>query len=103
VLEQLDRDDAVDGAAAVVRRGDADVGEPAAGGLGLDAVALRAWLERLDANSAQALAVLERHGGRREARRQLAAWRLFMIAAAEIWGWRDGNEWLVSQYRLAPR
>ncbi len=64
---------------------------------------LRAWLERLDANSAAALAVLEDVAGRREARRQLAAWRLFMISAAEIWGWRDGNEWLVSQYLLAPR
>jgi cyclopropane-fatty-acyl-phospholipid synthase len=64
---------------------------------------LRAWLERLDANSADALAVLERQSGRREARRQLAAWRLFMIAAAEIWGFDAGNEWLVSQYLLAPR
>jgi cyclopropane-fatty-acyl-phospholipid synthase len=64
---------------------------------------LRAWLERLDAHSAQALAVLERHFGRREARRQLAAWRLFMISTAEIWGWQDGSEWLVSHYLLAPR
>jgi cyclopropane fatty-acyl-phospholipid synthase-like methyltransferase len=64
---------------------------------------LRAWLERLDANSEQALAVLERAMNRREARRQLAAWRLFMISTAELWGWRDGNEWLVSHYLLAPR
>jgi cyclopropane-fatty-acyl-phospholipid synthase len=58
---------------------------------------------RLDAHSAQALAVLERHAGRREARRRLVAWRLFMISTAEIWGWRDGSEWLVSHYLLAPR
>ena len=64
---------------------------------------LRAWLERLDTNSAAALAVLERESGRREARRQLAAWRLFMISAAEIWGSHDGDEWLVSHYLLAPR
>jgi cyclopropane-fatty-acyl-phospholipid synthase len=64
---------------------------------------LRAWLERLDANSEQALALLERTASRREARRQLAAWRLFMISGAEIWGWRDGHEWLVSQYLLATR
>jgi cyclopropane-fatty-acyl-phospholipid synthase len=64
---------------------------------------LRAWLERLDANSAQALAVLEQHSGRAEARRQLAAWRLFMISAAEIWDFQHGNEWLTSHYLLAPR
>jgi cyclopropane-fatty-acyl-phospholipid synthase len=63
---------------------------------------LRAWLERLDANSAQALEALERHAGRREARRQLAAWRLFMLSAAEIWGSDDGDQWLVSHYLLAP-
>jgi len=28
---------------------------------------------------------------------------LFMVSAAEIWGYHDGTEWLVSQYLLAPR
>jgi cyclopropane-fatty-acyl-phospholipid synthase len=57
---------------------------------------LRAWLERLDAHSEQALEVLAD-------RRQLAAWRLFLISAAEMWGSRDGNEWLVSHYLLTLR
>ena len=47
--------------------------------------------------------VLERDTSGREARRQLAAWRLFMISAAEIWDWHGGDEWLVSHYLLAPR
>lgn len=64
---------------------------------------LRAWRERLDANSERALAILEDTGGRSEARRTLAAWRLFLISTAEIWDWRDGDEWLVSHYLLAPR
>jgi cyclopropane-fatty-acyl-phospholipid synthase len=64
---------------------------------------LRAWLARLDANAAEALAVLERHSGPREARRQLAAWRLYMISTAEIWDHAQGDEWLISQYLLAPR
>jgi cyclopropane-fatty-acyl-phospholipid synthase len=64
---------------------------------------LRAWLGRLDANSAQALAVLEQRSSGREARQQLAAWRLYMISTAELWDASGGNEWLVSHYLLAPR
>jgi cyclopropane-fatty-acyl-phospholipid synthase len=64
---------------------------------------LRAWLERLDAAAPRVLELLEHRSGRREARRQLAAWRLFMISTAEIWGWHGGDEWLVSHYLLAPR
>jgi cyclopropane-fatty-acyl-phospholipid synthase len=65
---------------------------------------LAAWLERLDANAGEALAILRTAtGSGREARRLLATWRLFLISTREIWGWRDGDEWLVSHYRLAPR
>ncbi|MDA0163084.1 cyclopropane-fatty-acyl-phospholipid synthase family protein [Solirubrobacter ginsenosidimutans] len=64
---------------------------------------LRAWLDRLDANSAEALALLEAQFGRREARRQLAAWRLFMLSASEIWDFNGGNDWLVSHYLLTAR
>jgi cyclopropane-fatty-acyl-phospholipid synthase len=64
---------------------------------------LRAWLDRLDANSAEALTLLEAQFGRREARRQLAAWRLFMLSTSEIWDFHGGNDWLVSHYLLTPR
>jgi cyclopropane-fatty-acyl-phospholipid synthase len=63
---------------------------------------LRAWLERLDANSPHALAILEKHSSRGEARRQLAAWRLFMLSTAETWHFHGGDEWLVSHYLLRP-
>jgi cyclopropane-fatty-acyl-phospholipid synthase len=65
---------------------------------------LDAWLENLDANAEEALAILRRSGrSQREARRLLGTWRLFFLSTSEIWDWRDGNEWLVSQYLLAPR
>ena len=60
-----------------------------------------AWLERLDATPSEALAILDA--------RQLGAarragcsprWRLFLLSTAEIWGWRGGDEWLVSHYLL---
>lgn len=54
-----------------------------------------AWLERLDANRAE----VEQVVGRREA----ARWRVFFLACAELWGYRNGAEWLVSHYRFVKR
>jgi cyclopropane-fatty-acyl-phospholipid synthase len=64
---------------------------------------LRAWLTRLDERAAEALAMLARERSEREARRLVATWRLFLISTAEIWGWRGGDEWIVSHYLLEPR
>ena len=64
---------------------------------------LSAWLERLDANADRAMAILRVERSEAEARRLLAAWRLFLISTTEIWGWRDGNEWMVSHYLLERR
>jgi cyclopropane-fatty-acyl-phospholipid synthase len=65
---------------------------------------LRAWLERLDANHAAALALLKDDGrSEREARTLLGGWRLFLLSTKEIWGYRRGDRWLVSHYLLEPR
>ncbi len=36
------------------------------------------------------------------AKRLLATWRLFLLSTDEIWGYKDGDEWLVSHYPMAP-
>lgn len=65
---------------------------------------LDAWLGRLDAHRGAALAVLRESGlGEPEARLALARWRLFLLSTREMWGWRSGNRWQISHYRLRPR
>ena len=64
---------------------------------------LGAWLARLDAGAGAARRALARVAGERGAGRALAGWRLFLLSTAEMWGWRDGGEWMVSHHLLAPR
>ncbi len=60
---------------------------------------LEAWLVNLDAARAAVLPVLaEVHGG--AARLWLQRWRIFLMACAELFGFRDGQEWLVAHYRF---
>ncbi len=61
---------------------------------------LAAWRQRLDANADRALAILCAERSEREARRLLAIWRLYLISTTEIWGWRGGQEWILSHYLL---
>ncbi len=59
---------------------------------------LEAWLDRLDARRAEARALLEPGG-----RGRFAAWRVFLMAAAETWAFRGGQEWVVSHYLFRTR
>jgi cyclopropane-fatty-acyl-phospholipid synthase len=59
-----------------------------------------AWLANLDAHAAEAIEVL---GGGALGRQRYHRWRVFFLACAELFGFRDGSEWLVAHYRFAPR
>ena len=61
-----------------------------------------AWLANQDTNRDAVMRVLESAYG------TLAPlwhqrWRMFWMACAELFGYRDGNEWLVAHYRFVKR
>lgn len=57
-----------------------------------------AWLQAMDANEAAVLPILEKTYGAGEVAKWRAYWRVFFMSCAELWGYRGGNEWLVSHY-----
>jgi cyclopropane-fatty-acyl-phospholipid synthase len=56
------------------------------------------WLSNMDLRRSKILPVLEAAYGTRDAARWFQRWRLFFMACAELWGFRDGEEWLVAHY-----
>jgi cyclopropane-fatty-acyl-phospholipid synthase len=64
---------------------------------------LLAWLAQLDARRADAMPILRDTYGAGEARAWWNRWRIFLLACAELFGYRGGREWFVGHYRLAPR
>ncbi len=56
-----------------------------------------AWLANLDSRRVEALGVLAGAYGP-AAKPWLNRWRVFFMACAELWGLRDGREWMVSHY-----
>lgn len=61
------------------------------------------WLRNLDAARAEVLPILAKTYGADQAERWLQRWRLFFLACAELFGYRDGNEWWVTHLRFRPR
>jgi len=57
-----------------------------------------AWLANVDARKADVLAVMARTYGESAAQVWLQRWRIFFMACAEMFGYRNGQEWWVSHY-----
>jgi cyclopropane-fatty-acyl-phospholipid synthase len=57
-----------------------------------------AWLRNMDRRESEVRPLLAATYGKREATRWWVYWRVFFMSCAELWGFRDGQEWLVSHY-----
>ncbi|OMO86506.1 Mycolic acid cyclopropane synthase [Corchorus olitorius] len=56
------------------------------------------WLKRMDKNSASIKPIMESTYGKDQAVKWTVYWRTFFIAVAELFGYNDGDEWMVSHY-----
>lgn len=62
-----------------------------------------AWLQKLDRNRSAVMDLFASAYGRENALRWVVRWRVFFMACAELFGFRGGQEWIVSHYLFKPR
>ena len=62
-----------------------------------------AWLANQDQRREEILGVLGTAYGERDAKLWHQRWRVFWMACAELFGYDDGNQWMVGHYRFAKR
>ena len=60
-----------------------------------------AWLKKMDAHQERGMTILQEHYGD-DAALWWQRWRMFYMAVAELFGYRNGEEWGVGHYLLGP-
>ena len=56
------------------------------------------WLQNMDANRANIMPLFVKTYGEKHAVKWWAYWRVFYLSCAELWNFRNGEEWHVSHY-----
>jgi cyclopropane-fatty-acyl-phospholipid synthase len=62
-----------------------------------------AWLANMDRHRDAIRPILRATYGAADAPRWWVYWRVFLMSCAELWGYRNGTEWLVSHYLFRRR
>jgi len=62
-----------------------------------------AWLSKMDSNQDKIMPIFEATYGKENAMKWWVYWRVFYMACAELWGYKGGEEWLVSHYLFSKR
>ncbi len=61
-----------------------------------------AWLQMMDSQKGEILQTFRETYGK-DANIWFQRWRMFFLATSEVWGFRGGNEWLISHYLFNNR
>jgi cyclopropane-fatty-acyl-phospholipid synthase len=56
------------------------------------------WLQNMDRHRAELRPLFEQTYGKKDATKWWAYWRTFYLSCAELWGYKEGEEWIVSHY-----
>jgi cyclopropane-fatty-acyl-phospholipid synthase len=62
-----------------------------------------AWLANMDRARAELMPLFAATYGPEAARKWWVYWRVFFMSCAELWGYRNGEEWIVSHYLFQRR
>jgi cyclopropane-fatty-acyl-phospholipid synthase len=57
-----------------------------------------AWLRNMDSHKTEILKLFSDVYGKEHALKWWVYWRIFFMACAELWGYNNGGEWMVSHY-----
>jgi len=57
-----------------------------------------AWLRNMDRHKDVIIPLFEQTYGKEQALKWWVYWRIFFMACAELWGYKNGEEWFVSHY-----
>ncbi|CAH1778256.1 unnamed protein product, partial [Owenia fusiformis] len=64
---------------------------------------LEAWLVKMDERIGKVKPIFEKAYGADEVDQQVFNWRLFFIFCSEVFGYKDGNEWIVAHHLFKKR
>jgi len=62
-----------------------------------------AWLKNMDAHKKEIISIFEKKYGKENSLKWFVYWRIFFMACAELWGFNNGNEWMVCHYLFTKR
>ncbi|PKL89599.1 MAG: SAM-dependent methyltransferase [Ignavibacteriae bacterium HGW-Ignavibacteriae-2] len=62
-----------------------------------------AWLSNMDANKDKILQLFAKTYGEENKIKWWVYWRVFFMSCAELWGFKNGDEWFVSHYLFKKR